>query len=192
METIRKVSNISVLIYFLYGIISWINLGEFIPPFPLFPLIVVVFIVAFIFKQQKKDSFYYLHLLFLLTFLFIDTRLIESFLNYNIISFFNHNIIPYVRYLNLLLILSLGINYFLRLGIGKKQQSAIIILIILIFLLQIFIHLYLKESILLFTVLIFAIRRLHKVSEDNFEGIQVQLNTLSLMILMDILTLQLV
>lgn len=43
MEQLRKVVSVSCLTYILYGVISWWQLGAFLPPLPLKPFVFLIF-----------------------------------------------------------------------------------------------------------------------------------------------------
>lgn len=96
METLRKTVNIGCLIYAVYGLISLVNLGVYVPPIPLKPILFIVFLVAYI-LVIKKATHRLLHLVFcilLLSMALTGQLLANTFLDYQATQFYQEAISP--------------------------------------------------------------------------------------------------
>ncbi len=97
MEILNKTIKIGCLIYGLYGLISWLEIGTFIPPIPLKPILFFAFLIAFVVNIHRFDSKLLngLVLTWLITLIFVGQYLVETFFNYKGIYFYMNSIEPY-------------------------------------------------------------------------------------------------
>lgn len=100
MEKLRKVVIITCLIYFLYGLTSWFELGVFVLPFPIKPFLFISFLVGYLsFLDYKKFSLLNLSLIiWLFLSAFIGQHIVETFFSHNTISVYLNTIEPYFFY----------------------------------------------------------------------------------------------
>lgn len=98
MEKLRKTVIIGCLIYGLYGLISWLDVGVFVPPIPLKPFLFATFFVFFVYDDYQGHltvlniSF----LIWLATLVFIGQYLVETFFDYNTVDLYINTIEPYI------------------------------------------------------------------------------------------------
>ena len=194
MEQLRKVVAVGCLTYVLYGLISWFQLGVFLPPLPAKPFLFLVFAIFglyFAIKSGVKtlDVFFYLWLVLIsilnqsILELFISTSQIISFQDSVEIFFELISVILFTTF-NSLIILSLRkidhrfILYFLPLTA----------LIFLIFISPSFIGL--KEALIIMTGLYFLSIRFTSANLDkSLDRIIILLTGIALIEVIELLVL---
>ena len=97
MEKLNKTVKIGCLIYGLYGLMSWLEIGTFVPPIPLKPILFFVFLIAFVVNIQRFDSKLLngFVLSWLITLVFVGQYLVEMLFSYKGIYFYLNSIEPY-------------------------------------------------------------------------------------------------
>ncbi|PKR80842.1 hypothetical protein CW751_08730 [Brumimicrobium salinarum] len=98
MEALRKVILIGCLIYGIYGLVSWFELGFFIPPFPIKPILFTVFLIAYILVSRADFSplLRISLLIWMTSLIFVGQYFVELFFDYRTIDFYLNNIEPFV------------------------------------------------------------------------------------------------
>ena len=115
MEALYKTVVVSCLIYVLYGLMSFLELGHFIPPLPLKPFLFLIILVVFLVESFRTtfSTFNLLLILWLGTLILKGQFLIETFFNYDSILWYLEHLEPLVFYASIILF-SLLILFFLK------------------------------------------------------------------------------
>lgn len=194
MERLRKTVNISCLIYFVYGIVSWIDLGTFVPPLPLKPILILGFLIVFAlsvdFKVNRNLS--YLVIGWLFTLLFSNQRLVELFLNHTNLEIFVRKISPNTLSLSLFFFAIILMSLFIR---SKTNKIVRLVLIALLVLSAIIYYprfdYYYELAIVVMTSILFVINRLGEREEESghIENVIIVLNGVAILSVIDLLTL---
>ncbi|MDX1652744.1 MAG: hypothetical protein R3277_09640 [Brumimicrobium sp.] len=106
MEQLRKVVAVSGLTYFLYGLISWFQLGVFLPPLPFKSILFVIFFFVGIYGLIRKKYISFIDLIFfswLGVLIITEQSLLEFFFSEGAIIYFQINVEIYLRLLEVLL-----------------------------------------------------------------------------------------
>lgn len=180
MEKLNKTVTIGCLIYGLYGLISWLNVGAFVPPIPLKPFLFLAFLVAFIIinKQNNFTSLNIFFLVWLTTLIFVGQYLAETFFDFESVQFYMNVIEPFV-----LLGSILAFIVFVFIFSRKIGYSPIIIVVLLILTVSIFLFILLigKQfvydwGIAIVALLFFVFNRNKDSLSENHQKIQVVLS----------------
>jgi len=98
MEILRKTVIIACLIYGLYGVVSLLDLGVFIPPLPLKPFLFAVFLITYV-SVSRKDFSPLLRiavLVWMMTLIFVGQYFVEIFFDYATVDLYLNNVEPVV------------------------------------------------------------------------------------------------
>lgn len=98
MEVLRKTVIISCLIYGLYGLLSLLNLGVFIPPLPIKPLLYILFLLVYI-AVSRYDYSPLLRialLIWMTSLVFVGQYFVELIFDYTTVDFYLNNVEPFV------------------------------------------------------------------------------------------------
>lgn len=98
METLRKTTFVCCLTYGIYGLLSVVQLGKFIPPLPLKPFLFLAMWLAFVFLEYKtlKNPKNLFLIAWLGTYLLIGQYLVETLFNYETTHYYLMKIEPFV------------------------------------------------------------------------------------------------
>src|SRR5690554_5758828 len=98
MEILRKTVIIGCLIYGVYGIVSLIQLGQFIPPIPIKPFVFAAFLIVYVsvsrqdFSPLLRISF----LIWMMSLIFVGQYFVEILFDYSTVDFYLNNVEPFV------------------------------------------------------------------------------------------------
>lgn len=134
MEILRKIVNISCLVYGLFGFISIIQLGAFVPPIPLRPILFLIFFIAYIkYKGLKTFTFNKerLFLIWMITMILVGPYFMETWTNFSSIRFYYLHIEPIVYWTSILSFSFLIFSFFYLSISNKKWYLYVIFCMIL-------------------------------------------------------------
>jgi hypothetical protein len=108
MNIFRKAVVLSCLTYGLYGIISWIQLGAFVPAFLLRPLLLFLILIFFLIENFQKGNCNTNRLgaIWLFSFVFVGHYFMELFFNFSRVQFYMDWVHPFVFVVSVLLFCS--------------------------------------------------------------------------------------
>lgn len=98
MEALRKTVIIGCLIYGLYGIVSLIDLGTFVPPIQLKPFLFAAFLIAYV-SVSRKDFSPLLRislLVWMMTLIFVGQYFVEVFFDHDTVDLYINSVEPFV------------------------------------------------------------------------------------------------
>lgn len=195
MELIRKTSLIAALIYGLYGFFSYLNLGVYVPPFPLKPFLVLALLIAFVASSKigVEKVLNFVFSAWLLSYAFVGQYLLETFLETSSVIFYLEYIEPFVRICSMLLFVIFAFLFSIK-SIEKLYQQYILIyisLLMVIFELSNIGQASFDWGIVVFAAFLFGFYRISKQSlmNVNSEGVMYAVNGLGVIILIERLSL---
>lgn len=100
MENLRKTVNICCLIYGVYGLISLVQLGTFVPPIPLRPILFLVLLIFYVLRTKmimKSALSEFIFLLWLTSMVFVGPYFMESWGRFETVSYFYGHVEPIIR-----------------------------------------------------------------------------------------------
>ncbi|WP_107037839.1 hypothetical protein [Brumimicrobium mesophilum] len=98
MEVLRKITIIGCLVYGLYGLVSFLDLGTFVPPIPLKPYIFMAFLIGYV-TVSRQDFSPLLRislLVWMMALIFVGQYFVETFFDYETVDFYLNNVEPFV------------------------------------------------------------------------------------------------
>ena len=98
MEALKKTVIIGCLVYGLYGLVSLIDLGVFIPPLPVKPFLFAAFLIAYV-SVSRKDFSPLLRismLVWMMTLIFVGQYFVETFFDYTTVDTYLNNVEPVI------------------------------------------------------------------------------------------------
>nr|WP_299206173.1 hypothetical protein [uncultured Brumimicrobium sp.] len=98
MEALRKTVIVGCLIYGLYGLMSLLQLGTFIPPLPIKPFLFATFLITYVMVSQKDFSplLRISLLVWMTTLIFVGQYFVEFFFDHTTVDLYLNNVEPVV------------------------------------------------------------------------------------------------
>lgn len=98
MEALRKTVIVGCLIYGLYGLMSLLQLGTFIPPLPIKPFLFAAFLITYVVVSQKDFSplLRISLLVWMTTLIFVGQYFVEFFFDHTTVDLYLNNVEPVV------------------------------------------------------------------------------------------------
>lgn len=105
MNLFKKVVVLSCLTYGLYGIISWIQVGAFVPAFLLRPIVFILFLIFFMVEllQKGNSSSNKVGMVWLFSFVFVGQYFMELFFPFQQVQYYMNWIHPFILVISVLL-----------------------------------------------------------------------------------------
>lgn len=174
MEQLRKVITVGCLTYVLYGLISWFQLGSFLPPLPVKPFLFLGFAIFGLVNAVQSgikllDIAFYLWLVFISV---INQSFLELLLSSPQISSFQDTIEVFFQFIAVLLFV--WFNTLIILSLRKSNYSfslyflILLTLIVMIFALPSYISLQ-KTSVIMGFLYFLTYRFSQKNIENSVE-----------------------
>lgn len=185
MEKLSKTVSISCLIYGLYGLVSWLDVGAFVPPIPLKPFLFVAFLLAFVFsiRQNIFTSLNISFLLWLVTLVFVGQYLVETFFDFEFVHLYMNSIEPFILLGSIFAFIVFVFNFSRKIGSSSIRIFILLLLSILIFTFILLIgkHFVYDWGIAIITLLFFIFNRNNTSLSENTQKIQIILNGVAIL-----------
>lgn len=193
MEALQKTVVLGSLIYFIYGILNLIQIGVYLPPFPLRSFILLAILIVFVKTQQRTQDrlLWVVFSVWLSSYLFVSPLFLENFLSFAFLSYYVNQIMDIVIICNAILFF-LTIVFMLRkvmLNKGFLIFLSIVFLAVIVFSLLLFSSLILGViGFAVFLYLIIFKREVGDVQKTE-ERIALIIYGLGFMLIIDNITL---
>ncbi|RFC53239.1 hypothetical protein [Brumimicrobium aurantiacum] len=135
MERLQKIVTLSCLIYTLYGLSSFFQLGTFVPPIPLKPFLFLTFLIAYLVSSSFKE-FNLLKIFtsfWLLSLIFVGQYFVEVFFDYQTVECYLRNVEPLVLIGSVLGFISVIFKLSYTIGLGFFKSAIPVLGIVLLF-----------------------------------------------------------